>query len=160
MFVEDIITEDNKIKSWQQICKENRRSTKGRISKWYLEAKTILTNNNKDQEKFEREFIKEDIDDISIINRIILKINNMWERFNNIIKSIENELLEKYYNQREVHYKYEVERKKMENNKFQEFCTNLMVKSPEKIFNSFDFTSLSKKSLILVIIIKQERENY
>ncbi|EXX60983.1 uncharacterized protein OCT59_029408 [Rhizophagus irregularis] len=33
----------------------------------------------------------------------------------------------------------------------QQFCTNLMAKSPEKIFKSFDFTSLSEKSLILLI---------
>jgi hypothetical protein len=33
----------------------------------------------------------------------------------------------------------------------QEFCTNLMVESPEKIFKSFDFTSLSEKSLISLI---------
>ncbi|GBB83232.1 hypothetical protein RclHR1_00100036 [Rhizophagus clarus] len=33
----------------------------------------------------------------------------------------------------------------------QQFCTNLMAKSPEKIFNSFDFTSLSEKSLIKLI---------
>ncbi|GES93561.1 BTB/POZ protein [Rhizophagus clarus] len=35
--------------------------------------------------------------------------------------------------------------------KFQEFCTNLMVESPEKIFKSFDFTSLPEKSLIPLI---------
>ncbi|CAB4439431.1 unnamed protein product [Rhizophagus irregularis] len=33
----------------------------------------------------------------------------------------------------------------------QEFCTNLMVQSPEKIFKSFDFTKLSEKSLISLI---------
>ncbi|GES93550.1 hypothetical protein GLOIN_2v1868421 [Rhizophagus clarus] len=33
----------------------------------------------------------------------------------------------------------------------QEFCTNLIVQSPEKIFKSFDFTTLSEKSLISVI---------
>src|SRR6266542_1217497 len=31
----------------------------------------------------------------------------------------------------------------------QKFCTDLMAKSPEKIFKSLDFTSLSEKSLIL-----------
>ncbi|GBB97381.1 hypothetical protein RclHR1_02980020 [Rhizophagus clarus] len=35
--------------------------------------------------------------------------------------------------------------------KIQQFCTNLMAKSPEKIFKSFDFTSLPEKSLILLI---------
>ncbi|GBC00020.1 hypothetical protein RclHR1_03710004 [Rhizophagus clarus] len=34
---------------------------------------------------------------------------------------------------------------------FQEFCTNLMAESPEKIFKSFDFTSLPEKSLIPLI---------
>ncbi|EXX78989.1 hypothetical protein RirG_009910 [Rhizophagus irregularis DAOM 197198w] len=33
----------------------------------------------------------------------------------------------------------------------QEFCTNLMAQSPEKIFNSFDFTSLTETSLISLI---------
>jgi hypothetical protein len=33
----------------------------------------------------------------------------------------------------------------------QEFCTNLMVQSPEKILKSFDFVSLSEKSLISLI---------
>ncbi|EXX59130.1 hypothetical protein RirG_191670 [Rhizophagus irregularis DAOM 197198w] len=33
----------------------------------------------------------------------------------------------------------------------QNFCTNCMTKSPHKIFNSFDFTSLSEKSLISLI---------
>ncbi|GES93537.1 BTB/POZ protein [Rhizophagus clarus] len=33
----------------------------------------------------------------------------------------------------------------------QEFCTNLMAQFPEKIFKSFDFTSLSEKSLISLI---------
>ena len=32
----------------------------------------------------------------------------------------------------------------------QQFCTECMAKSPEKIFNSFDFTSLPEKSLILL----------
>ncbi|GBB85448.1 hypothetical protein RclHR1_00120002 [Rhizophagus clarus] len=33
----------------------------------------------------------------------------------------------------------------------QEFCTNLMAQFPEKMFKSFDFTSLSEKSLISLI---------
>ncbi|GES93555.1 hypothetical protein GLOIN_2v1868421 [Rhizophagus clarus] len=33
----------------------------------------------------------------------------------------------------------------------QEFCTNLMAQYPERIFNSFDFTLLSEKSLISLI---------
>jgi hypothetical protein len=33
----------------------------------------------------------------------------------------------------------------------QQFCTSIMAESPEKIFNSFDFTSLSEKSLIKLI---------
>src|SRR6266498_3328735 len=33
----------------------------------------------------------------------------------------------------------------------QEFCTNLIVQSPEKILKSFDFTSLSEKFLISII---------
>ncbi|GBC40651.2 BTB/POZ protein [Rhizophagus irregularis DAOM 181602=DAOM 197198] len=33
----------------------------------------------------------------------------------------------------------------------QNFCTGCMTKSPHKIFNSFDFTSLSEKSLVSLI---------
>ncbi|UZO08914.1 uncharacterized protein OCT59_029157 [Rhizophagus irregularis] len=33
----------------------------------------------------------------------------------------------------------------------QQYCTNLMAKSPEKIFKSLDFTSLSEKSLVSLI---------
>src|SRR5205823_7667224 len=33
----------------------------------------------------------------------------------------------------------------------QRFCTNLMAKSPEKIFKSLDFTSLPEKSLVQLI---------
>jgi hypothetical protein len=33
----------------------------------------------------------------------------------------------------------------------QQFCTDFMVKSPEKIFNSLDFTSISEKSLVQFI---------
>ena len=33
----------------------------------------------------------------------------------------------------------------------QQFCTDLIVNSPEKVFNSFDFTSLSEKSLVQLI---------
>ncbi|CAB4418664.1 unnamed protein product [Rhizophagus irregularis] len=33
----------------------------------------------------------------------------------------------------------------------QEFCTNLMIQSPEEIFKSFDFTSLSENSLISLV---------
>ena len=33
----------------------------------------------------------------------------------------------------------------------QQFCTDIMAKSPEKIFKSFDFTSLSEKVLISLI---------
>ncbi|RIA79670.1 hypothetical protein C1645_840170 [Glomus cerebriforme] len=125
MFVEDIITEDNKIKSWIQICNENRRNARGQILKWYLEAKTILTNDNDDNvlvgiysdlgkykkdslekkrinysnskenwDKFEREFITEDIDNMNIINRMILEIDNIWGRFKNIgtrLAAIDNE---------------------------------------------------------------------
>src|SRR6266496_5447025 len=35
--------------------------------------------------------------------------------------------------------------------KLQEFCTNLLVQSSEKILKSFDFTTLSEKSLISII---------
>jgi len=33
----------------------------------------------------------------------------------------------------------------------QQFCTNLMAKSPEKIFKSLDFTSIPEKSLVQLI---------
>ena len=33
----------------------------------------------------------------------------------------------------------------------QQFCTDIMAKYPEKIFKSFDFTSLPEKSLVSLI---------
>ena len=33
----------------------------------------------------------------------------------------------------------------------QQYCTNIMANSPEKVFKSFDFTSLSEKSLVSLI---------
>ncbi|CAB4438907.1 unnamed protein product [Rhizophagus irregularis] len=35
--------------------------------------------------------------------------------------------------------------------RLQKFCTDLMAKSPKKVFKSFDFTSLPEKSLVLLI---------
>ena len=39
----------------------------------------------------------------------------------------------------------------------QQFCTDLMAKSPEKIFKSLDFTSLPEKSLVQ--LIKRDERN-
>ncbi|RIA95366.1 hypothetical protein C1645_872801 [Glomus cerebriforme] len=72
---------------------------------------------NENWEKIEREFIKEDIEDMNIINRMILEINNLWEKFNKIGITIEKEMLCKYYNDKEEDYIYEIERMKINDNK-------------------------------------------
>src|SRR5947207_6601799 len=53
----------------------------------------------------------------------------------------------------EQHFEFTQQISSQSNNllELQEFCTNLIVQSPEKILKSFDFTSLSEKSLISII---------
>ncbi|RGB27416.1 hypothetical protein C1646_386619 [Rhizophagus diaphanus] len=53
----------------------------------------------------------------------------------------------------EQHFEFTQQISSQSNNllELQEFCTNLMARSPEKIFKSLDFTSLSKKTLISLI---------
>src|SRR5204863_775532 len=40
--------------------------------------------------------------------------------------------------------------------KLQQFCTDLMAKSPEKVFNSLDFTSLPENSLVFKCFKKKK----
>src|SRR6266496_3727681 len=53
----------------------------------------------------------------------------------------------------EQHFEFTQQISSQSNNllELQEFCTNLLVQSPEKILKSFDFTSLSEKFLISII---------
>ena len=53
----------------------------------------------------------------------------------------------------EQHFEFTQQISSQSNNllKLQEFCTKLIVQSPDKIFKSFDFTSLSENSLISLI---------
>src|SRR6266496_3298560 len=53
----------------------------------------------------------------------------------------------------EQHFEFTQQISSQSNNllELQEFCTNLLVQSPEEVLKSFDFTSLSEKSLISII---------
>src|SRR5436190_18860410 len=58
-------------------------------------------------------------------------------------------LAENKYKWLEQHFEL-IHRTSFQSNNFfelQQFCTNIMTKFPEKIFKSFDFTSLPEKSL-------------
>ncbi|RIA83219.1 hypothetical protein C1645_834143 [Glomus cerebriforme] len=103
MFVEDIITEHNKLKR----------------GKKYVMKKV--------------EVREEDIENMDIINRIILKIDNIWGRFKNIKNSIENELLEKYYNRHNIIQKYKIERKENNNKVILKWYKRLAAINNEKI---------------------------
>ncbi|CAB4416265.1 unnamed protein product [Rhizophagus irregularis] len=70
-----------------------------------------------------------------------------------IVEYLQNYLIENKSEWIEQHFELVHQTSFQRNNllKIQQFCTNLMAKYPEKIFKSFDFTSLPEKSLILLI---------
>jgi hypothetical protein len=53
--------------------------------------------------------------------------------------------------QQHFEYIYQISFQSNNLSHLQQFCTDLMTKSPEKIFKSFDFTSFSEKSIISLI---------
>ncbi|EXX66950.1 uncharacterized protein OCT59_025327 [Rhizophagus irregularis] len=70
-----------------------------------------------------------------------------------LINYLQNYLIENNSEWLEQHFEL-VHRKSIQSkylSELQQFCTNLMAKSPEKIFKSFDFTSLPEKSLVSLI---------
>jgi hypothetical protein len=70
-----------------------------------------------------------------------------------LIDYLQKYLIENKLEWMEQHFEL-IHRKSFQSNNLQElqqFCTNLMAKSPEKIFKSLDFTSLPEKSLISLI---------
>ncbi|GBB85330.1 hypothetical protein RclHR1_01190006 [Rhizophagus clarus] len=70
-----------------------------------------------------------------------------------LVNYLQKYLIENNSEWMEQHFEFTQQISSQSNNllELQEFCTNLMVKSPEKIFKSFDFASLSEKSLISLI---------
>jgi hypothetical protein len=70
-----------------------------------------------------------------------------------LVDYLQKDLIENKSEWLEQHFEFTQQISSQSNNflVLQEFCTNLMAQSPEKIFNSFDFTSLSEKSLISLI---------
>ncbi|EXX74572.1 hypothetical protein RirG_049840 [Rhizophagus irregularis DAOM 197198w] len=70
-----------------------------------------------------------------------------------LINYLQKYLIESKSEWMEQHFEFTQQISSQSNNllELQEFCTNLMVQSPEKIFKSFDFTSLSESSLISLI---------
>ncbi|RIA79910.1 hypothetical protein C1645_839658 [Glomus cerebriforme] len=90
----DIITDDNKIKSWKQICNENNRSAKGRILNWYIEVRKILTDNNQDNKLMENEFSKEVSEEMKKINDRMIEIDEIWGSYKTISECIKDEFIE------------------------------------------------------------------
>ncbi|EXX70396.1 uncharacterized protein OCT59_011334 [Rhizophagus irregularis] len=70
-----------------------------------------------------------------------------------LVDYLQKYLIENKTEWMEQHFEF-IHRTSFQSNNFlelQEFCTDFMAKSPEKIFKSFDFTSLPEKSLISLI---------
>jgi hypothetical protein len=70
-----------------------------------------------------------------------------------IVDYLQKYLIENKSNWMEQHFEL-VHRKSFQSNsllQLQQFCTDFMAKSPEKVFKSLDFTSLSEKSLIQLV---------
>ncbi|GET02108.1 hypothetical protein GLOIN_2v1868421 [Rhizophagus clarus] len=70
-----------------------------------------------------------------------------------LVNYLQKYLIENNSDWMEQHFEFTQQISSQSNNllELQEFCTNLMVQSPEKIFKSFDFALLSEKSLISLI---------
>src|SRR5438034_4812972 len=70
-----------------------------------------------------------------------------------LVDYLQKYLIENNSEWMEQHFEFTQQISSQSNNllELQEFCTNLIVQSPEKIFKSFDFTTLSEKSLISII---------
>ncbi|CAB4418670.1 unnamed protein product [Rhizophagus irregularis] len=70
-----------------------------------------------------------------------------------LVNYLQNYLIENKSEWIEQHFGFTQQISSQSNNllDLQELCTNLMVQSPGKVFKSFDFTSLSEKSLISLI---------
>src|SRR6266542_1534621 len=70
-----------------------------------------------------------------------------------LVDYLQNYLIENKSEWMEENFEYTQRISSQSNNllELQQFCTNLMVHSPEKIFKSLDFTSLSEKSLVSLI---------
>ncbi|EXX52769.1 hypothetical protein RirG_250030 [Rhizophagus irregularis DAOM 197198w] len=70
-----------------------------------------------------------------------------------LIDYLQKHLIENKSEWIEQHFEFIQQISSQSNNllELHELCTNLIIQSPEKIFKSFDFTSLSEKSLISLI---------
>ncbi|GBC04178.1 hypothetical protein RclHR1_05550015 [Rhizophagus clarus] len=70
-----------------------------------------------------------------------------------LVDYIQNYLIENKSEWLEQHFEFTQQISSQSNNlsKLQEFCTTLVIQSPEKVLKSLNFTSLSEKSLISII---------
>jgi BTB And C-terminal Kelch len=70
-----------------------------------------------------------------------------------LVDYLQKYLIENKSEWMEQHFEFTQKISSQSNNllELQGFCTNLMAQSPEKIFKSYDFASLSEKSLISLI---------
>ncbi|EXX72712.1 uncharacterized protein OCT59_025337 [Rhizophagus irregularis] len=89
--------------------------------------------------------------DISDFLKVLAAADNL--HLQELVNYLQKYLIENKSDWIEQHFGFTQQISSRSNNllELQEFCTNLMAQTPEKIFNSFDFTSLSEKSLISLI---------
>src|SRR5436190_5691159 len=92
-----------------------------------------------------------DQQDTSNILKILAAANEL--RLQELVNYLQKYLIENKSEWMEQHFEhvYQTSFKYSNLLELQQFCTNLMAKSPEKIFQSFDFTSLPEKSLVQLI---------
>ncbi|GBC10248.1 hypothetical protein RclHR1_09470008 [Rhizophagus clarus] len=91
------------------------------------------------------------VNDTSDLLKILVAADNLY--LQELVDYLQKYLIENKSEWIEQHFGFTQQVSSQSNNllELQEFCTNLMAQSPEKIFKSFGFASLSEKSLISLI---------
>uniref|UniRef100_U9TLX7 BTB domain-containing protein n=1 Tax=Rhizophagus irregularis (strain DAOM 181602 / DAOM 197198 / MUCL 43194) TaxID=747089 RepID=U9TLX7_RHIID len=89
--------------------------------------------------------------DTSDILKVLIAANELF--LQELVDYLQNYLIKNKSEWMEQHFELTHQTSFQSNNllELQQFCTNLMVNSPEKLFKSFDFTSLSENSLVQLI---------
>ncbi|UZO05002.1 uncharacterized protein OCT59_025363 [Rhizophagus irregularis] len=91
------------------------------------------------------------VQDPSEIFQILLAADDLF--LQELVDYLQKYLIENKSEWMEQHFEF-IHRTSFQYNsllEIQQFCTDLMAKSPEKVFKSLDFTSLPKKSLVQLI---------
>src|SRR6185437_12363598 len=96
--------------------------------------------------------------DTSDILKVLLAANEL--HLQELVDNLQKYLIENYSEWMEQHFELIHQTSFQFDNLlgFQQFCTNFTAKSPEKIFKSLDFTSISEKSLVQLIKHLQIKE--